>query len=244
MIGYRCAAAITANLLLAAPGQNAVAVTPESAKQQSETLFGSVDQFWSQQVASLGGRYRPPKLAFFTKPVANVCEVQAPIAGPFYCPVNETVYLDQPFLLRLETLPENERQLAFGYVVAHEVAHHIQNVIGTTGMVEQARSRSTPELASRILLTMELQADCYAGLWARWAEPRGALRPPADPAATLNGVATIAQEWQRHLTAGQEMLDPLAHGSPGQRLTWFDRGRDTGGFGDCDTFGANAHGRL
>jgi uncharacterized protein len=181
---------------------------------------------------------------FFTQPIGDVCDVQAALSGPFYCPVNETVYLDQPFLQRFAMLHQDQRNLALGYVVAHEVAHHIQNVIGTTAMVDQARSRSTPELAKRTLITLELQADCYAGLWAHWAESLGTLRPPNDVAASLDAVATIAQEEQRRLAAGQEMLDPFTYESSAQRLKWFRRGLDSGRFGDCDTFGVEANGSL
>jgi hypothetical protein len=141
----------------------------------SEKLFHKVDEFCSQQVASLGGRYRPPKLTFFAEPISGVCDVQAALVGPFYCPVNETVYLDRQFLNILSERARNDLNLALGYVVAHEVAHHIQNVIGTTSMVDEARARSTPELAQRTFTAMELQADCYSGLWARWADTRGLI---------------------------------------------------------------------
>jgi hypothetical protein len=166
-------ALIAAAGLLPAPlGLTAVSTSANVATQMSEKLFHKVDEFCSQQVASLGGRYRPPKLTFFAEPISGVCDVQAALVGPFYCPVNETVYLDRQIL---SERARNDLNLALGYVVAHEVAHHIQNVIGTTSMVDEARARSTPELAQRTFTAMELQADCYSGLWARWADTRGLI---------------------------------------------------------------------
>lgn len=232
-------------LLPAMAGQTlaptAAAIIPT---QTTETLFRSVDDFWSQQIGALGGRYRSPKLSSFSQSMSGVCDVRITLTGAFYCPVNETVYLDEAFLRELVERSRDEGNAALGYVVAHELAHHIQNIIGTTGLVNQARSRSTPQLGNRILTTMELQADCYAGLWVRWAQAHGAIKLPADISKTLDTVAAIGQEWQLHVAVGQQVLDPFTHGSEAQRLKWFRRGSDTGQFGDCDTFGAQANGNL
>ena len=233
-----------ASLLPAASGTAAVPSSAGVATQMSETLFRDIDTFWSQQIASLGGRYRSPKLAYLAQPMHGVCGVQATLTGPFYCPVNETVYLDPLFVQQVAERARDEKMLALGYVIAHEVAHHIQNLIGTTGVVNQARSRSTPELANRILTTMELQADCYAGLWARRAATVGTISLPTDTSKALDPVAAIGRERQLHLAAGQEMLDPLTHGIATQRLKWFRRGSDSGRFDDCDTFSANSNGDL
>jgi hypothetical protein len=211
----------------------------------SAKLLSNVDGFWSQQIAALGGHYRPPNLVNFTTPArSGLCAVQAALSGPFYCPVDETVYLDQPFLQHLAKSAAGQARFALGYVVAHEVAHHVQNLLGTTALVDQARARSTPQLARRTLTTLELQADCYAGLWARWAHAHGTLQVPTDAAATLNRVAAFSHAWQSQLASGQEMLDPLDQGSAAQRLKWFQRGFDVGRFSDCDTFGAETAGNL
>ncbi|HKI17204.1 MAG TPA: neutral zinc metallopeptidase, partial [Isosphaeraceae bacterium] len=108
----------------------------------SEALFSNSQSFWSEQISQLGGRYRPSKLSFFTTSLSGHCKVQAAVTGPFYCPVEETVYLDQSFLQLLDQRSRGHSELTLGYLIAHEVAHHIQNVIGTTALVEQARSRS------------------------------------------------------------------------------------------------------
>jgi len=231
-------------LLASMLAKAAVPASAISVSQVSEALFSNSQSFWSEQISQLGGRYRPSKLSFFTTSLSGHCKVQAAVTGPFYCPVEETVYLDQPFLQLLDQRSRGHSELTLGYLIAHEVAHHIQNVIGTTALVEQARSRSTPQLASRTWTALELQADCYAGLWAHWSAAHGTLKLPADVSSTLDAVVAVSQAWQSHLTAGQQMLDPFTHGSAAQRLKWFRRGLDTGGFGDCDTFGADAAGTL
>jgi predicted metalloprotease len=212
--------------------------------QMSTALFRDVQSFWSQQVASLGGRYRPTQLHFFGEPLSHPCGLKTVVRGPFYCPGDETVYLDQGFLQQLGQSSRQDANVAVGFVVAHEMAHHIQNVIGTTALVEQARARSTPELATRILTTLELQADCYAGLWARWSAAQGTIKVPDDISGLLDTVAAVSQQWQSHLTGGQQMLDPFTQGSAAQRLKWFRRGLDSGNFNDCDTFGAASAGSL
>jgi len=234
----------TASLLGPMTAQSASAITLESAAQSSGQLFRSVESFWSQEVGTLGGRYRPAKLKLFSAPIRGACTVQATLSGPFYCTVTETVYLDQTFVQQLIQRDQQDANLALGFVVAHEVAHHIQNVIGTTSSMDQSRANSTAELGQRLFTTFELQADCYAGLWAHWAAARGAIKIPANVSVTLDAIATTSQDWQVHLSAGQEMLDPLSQGSAAQRFKWFHRGLDSGNFNDCDTFGAEAAGNL
>jgi len=202
-----------------------------------EQLFASINAFWSQQIAALGARYRPPKLEWFAQPLKDGCGVPAALTGSFYCPNSETVYLDRPFLDRLPAT-------ALGYVVAHEVAHHVQYLIGTTGMVNQARLRSSRDIAQRTLITFELQADCYAGLWMRWAVANGTIKSTADGSAVLESVAAVSQQWQAHMHTGEQMLDPLVHGSADQRRKWLQRGWSSGQLNDCDTFGAVAAGNL
>jgi len=238
-------------LLIAAVGllppitaYSASTIAPGNAAPSSETLFKNVESFWSQEVGVLGGRYRAPKLQLFSDPMRGACTVQASLSGPFYCTVTETVYLDQRFSQRLIQRDPQDGNLAVGFVVAHEVAHHIQNIIGTTSSVDQARASSTAELAQRTFITFELQADCYAGLWARWASAQDKIKIPADVSVTLEAIAATSQDWQSHLPVGQEMLDPLSQGTSAQRLKWFHRGLDSGEFNNCDTFGAEAAGNL
>jgi len=227
-------------------GGAAIAAGGSPGAQGTEADFGSVQAFWTQQIRALGGEYRPAKLVQAPGPFSPRCNVALSIRGPFYCPGDETVYLDESFLQQVERRASPAADLAIGYVVAHEVAHHVQNVIGTTALVEQARARSTAALAARTLSALELQADCYAGLWVHWSGDRGTLKIPPEQAvsAALDAVAAVGAQWQSQRLAQQELLDPFTHGSAAQRSKWFHRGLATGQFGDCDTFGADAAGTL
>ena len=228
----------------AATAATAAATATATATATADETFHDVDQFWSQQIASLGGRYRSAKVTHYTPSSAKLCGLKVPVSGSFYCPSEETVYLDDTFLERLQRHARAGTSLTIGYLVAHELAHHIQAVLGTTALVEQARARSTPEIARRSWITMELQADCYVGLWAHAARSKGALAGTLDVDAMLADIAGAAREQQSHLTVGQQMIDPLDQGTPEQRSRWFRRGLDTGSFNDCDTFTAEAAGKL
>jgi predicted metalloprotease len=240
----RKALIVTAALWAAPITLSAASAASALEAQRCEQLVQEVDQFWSRQIAELGGRYRPPKLVLFAHSTSGVCGIRQALSGPFYCPVNETVYLDTSYLQQVVQRGRGAGQLALGYVVAHEVAHHIQNIIGTTSIVEQARASSTAELARRTLASLELQADCYAGLWARAASTAGELGPSGDIAPALAAVAAVGAAQPAHRAAGPEVLDPLTHATEPQRLKWFRRGFDSGQFNDCDTFGAAAAGTL
>jgi predicted metalloprotease len=242
MRSMRCAVIVLVGLGLATLGRTASG--PDAADAEVQKLFSGVDAFWSQQVAALGGRYRPPDLQYFAPPLKSLCGVAAALSGPFYCPGNETVYLDRVFLQQLKIRAGTDAGTAVGLVIAHEVAHHLQNVIGTTTIVEQARARSTAAVAQRTLTSFELQADCYAGLWLRWARSGGIIHGPVDPAATLATIAALSQERQSRLHAGEQWLDSLTQGEAAQRLKWLQRGSDSGDFNACDTFGAAAAGSL
>jgi uncharacterized protein len=207
-------------------------------------LYHQVETFWTEQIAALGGQYRAAPLSFFREPLNQACGAPATLAGPFYCPDSETVYLDEGLLQQVADRAAGSENVALGYIVAHELAHHVQNIVGTTDLIEQARSRSNKKLGAQTLLSFELQADCYAGLWLHWEQQRGRIAAPADLSAVLAAVAATGQRQQSQLHPGEQMLDPLTHGTPAQRLKWLHRGLDGGDFNACDTFGAEAAGLL
>lgn len=178
---FRLTLLLAAGLIQPLSGEAANPALAEgvSIAQLSDQLFRSVEGFWTAQVQALGGRYRPAHLSLFSCPFRQRCDVQAALSGRFYCPINEVVYMDQPFLQRLARRAEGGANLAAGFVMAHEVAHHVQNIIGTTTIVERARAGSTAQVASRSLTAFELQADCYAGLWVHWAAGQHTVTVPA-----------------------------------------------------------------
>jgi predicted metalloprotease len=217
----------------------AVALEAAAARAPADMLFQAGQQFWTEEIATLGGQYRPARLAHFTGPARGVCDMQGSVAGSFYCPAEGTIYIDDAATAALTERARADAGVAVAYVVGHELAHHVQAIIGTTAVVQQARMRSAPEIANRTLATFELQADCYAGLWLRWANGRGAIKLPADPASVL---ATV-EPGDRTPAPGRQVLDPLDQGTAAQRLNWLRRGLG-GQFNDCDTFGAEAVGKL
>jgi predicted metalloprotease len=238
-------AAATATTVAAPPAAAAGASDTSSARIESaRRWFRDVETFWSGEIAALGGQYRGATLLFYDAPLDRGCEVAGPLRGPFYCPSAETVYLDREYLQRLTGPTTDITRAALGYVVAHELAHHIQALVGTTLLMEQARARSTRALAGRTLTVYELQADCYAGLMLRWEAQRGSLAGPPDPAALLDAVAAIGPRSDAPPRVPGQWLDPLTHGTPAQRLKWLRVGLDGGDFNACDTFGAEAAGRL
>jgi predicted metalloprotease len=229
---------------LACAAGAAAAAADDASMQSARTLFRSNETFWTQQIGTFGGHYRPGMLTFFNPPLHQVCGVAAPLTGPFYCPMTETVYLDQGFVQHLHGSALGVGEPALAYLVAHELAHHVQSMLGTTDLVDQARARSTPQMAARTLATFELQADCYAGLWLRWAVQHGSNPKPADLAAVLDAVAASAQWQQSRAHPGEQMLDPLTQGTAAQRLKWLQLGFNGGDFNACDTFSAEAAGKL
>jgi len=199
--------------------------------ESARSWYQNLEAFWTVEIAALGGQYRGATLQFYAPPLERGCEVAGPLRGPFYCPAAETVYLDQEYLQHLAgATPERTRAL-LGYVVAHELAHHVQGLVGTTVLVDQARSRSTRALATHTMTSYELQADCYAGLSLRWAGQRGSLAVPLDSGALLDSVAALNPK---------QVLDPLTQGGRAQRLKWLQIGLDRGDFNACDTFSAEA----
>jgi predicted metalloprotease len=217
----------------------------DSAVSRTRSLFESSNRFWSQQLTK-GGSYSPAQLSFFNHDVRDVCGEAGPLSGPFYCPADMTVYLDRDFLDRIgQRLSGDAADYALAYLVGHELGLHIQDLVGTTDLVQQARSNSAPALSARTWMTAELQADCYSGLWMRWALAHHEVKTVTDVASILSAVSAVSSDWQAHLATHETMVDPLlTYGTVAQQLAWFERGRDSGQFNDCDTFKAEAAGKL
>jgi predicted metalloprotease len=241
-LGYAWAA--MAGLLPALAAAAGAQTASDATLKTTRALFQDAQAFWTQQIAAFGGRYRPATLTYFSGHLDPICSVAAPVVGPFYCPDAETVYLEQGFLQHLAERADGAADVALGYVAAHELAHHVQSLLGTTQLVDEARERSTRERAAHTLTTFELQADCYAGLWLRWAQQRRTIVPPADFDAVLDAVAASSQWQHAQLRPGELVLDPLTHGTAVARLKWLHVGLDSGDFNACDTFGAEAAGKL
>jgi predicted metalloprotease len=223
----------------------AAKASTDHAVARARALVESSNQFWSQEF-NKGGSYTPAQVSFFNRQARGVCGETGALSGPFYCPADMTVYLDRDFIDQVaQRLPGDAADYALAYLIGHAMGQHIQDLVGTTDLVQEARSNSGPALSAKTWMTAELQADCYSGLWMRWAVSHQVVKPVADADAILSAVSAVSTEWQSHLAAGQTMVDPLlTYGTPALRLKWFERGRDSGRFNDCDTFSAGAAGKL
>jgi uncharacterized protein len=241
--------AVGALAMRAAPaGADAAAnvASKSSADQRARSLLESGNQFWSQTFNNPGGSYTPAQVAFFNRDARGVCGESGALSGPFYCPADMTVYLDRDFLAQVaQRLSGDGADYALAYLIGHTLGMHIQDLVGTTDLVQEARSNSGPALSARTWMAAELQADCYSGLWMRWAIAHHLVRPVTDAGPVLSAVSDVSTTWQSHLASSETMVDPLlTYGTPVLRLKWFERGRDSGAFNDCDTFSAEAAGKL
>jgi uncharacterized protein len=213
--------------------------------ERARSLLESGNRFWSRTF-SKGGSYSPAQLSFFNHDAHGLCGETGALTGPFYCPADMTVYLDRDFLDHVaQRLSGDEADYALAYLIGHALGQHIQDLVGTSDLVQEARSNSSPALSARTWMRAELQADCYSGLFIRWAVAHNEVKPVTDVNAVLSAVSAVSSLWQSHLASGETMVDPLlTYGTPARRLEWFERGRDSGRFNDCDTFSAQSAGKL
>lgn len=228
--------------LAAAAGQGVIGAPQDPAHQFASRVFSETTDVWAGKIAELGGRYPPPKLELFTGQVDSACGLQSAASGPFYCPGDQRVYIDLAFLGALEARAGEPGEFARAYVLAHTVGHHVQALLGATEAVQKVRQRSAPEVVKRALLAMELQADCYAGIWAKEAlglhQGRGlkSFVVAADIDAVLLAAKAVGDDTVRRAMQGRVIPETFSHGSPAQRSAWFRRGFDSGQIQGCDTF--------
>ncbi len=213
-----------------APGQSAA--TDELAEFVAVVLAYTEDT-WNGQFARSGGDYPEPQLVLFTGSVQSACGYAQAAVGPFYCTRDSAVYIDLSFYRDLREKLGAPGDFAQAYVIAHEVGHHVQNV---TGVMERARAGSG---ADSDAVRVELQADCYAGVWAHDADLRGVLEP-GDIEEALNAASAIGDDRLQQQSRGQVVPESFTHGTSEQRVRWFRRGFETGDPAACDTFSARS----
>lgn len=183
-----------------------------------------------------GGNYPPPTMVMFTGQTPSACGTGQAAMGPFYCPLDQKVYLDLSFFQELEQKFGAPGDFAQAYVIAHEVGHHVQNVTGTAGKVQQAQQRASSKAeANQYSVMLELQADCYAGVWARDAAPRLNITQ-ADIEEGLRAATAIGDDTLQRATQGRVVPDAFTHGTSEQRSRWLMAGMNSGDPNVCDTF--------
>jgi len=198
-------------------------------------VLGSTEKVWGGIFQQSNARYRPPTLVLYDGQVRSACGIAQSAMGPFYCEGDQKLYIDLAFFRELQTRFRSPGDFAQAYVIAHEVGHHVQNL---TGKFEEVHSVSRAE-ANRTSVRMELQADCYAGVWGFHAGAMNQL-DSGDIAEALNAAMAIGDDRLQRQTQGRVVPEAFTHGSSEQRVRWFKRGVESGNPKDCDTFSTNA----
>jgi uncharacterized protein len=204
-------------------------------EQVAVASFNDAQDVWARE---LGDRYRASKLVLFWDGTRSGCGDAASAMGPFYCPLDEKVYIDLGFYRELARRFGAPGEFAQAYVIAHEVGHHVQHVLGIAPRVREAQERD-PSARNTLSVRMELQADCLAGAWARSVGERGQL-DPGDVEAGLRAAAAVGDDRIQRKTGGSVNPESFTHGTAEQRARWFRRGYDSAGLDACDTFGGDA----
>ena len=208
----------------------------DEAGQFVSRVLGSTEDMWSGIFRRSGGEYRAPTLVLYEGMVHSACGMGQAAMGPFYCPGDEKLYIDLAFFRDLRERFGAPGDFAQAYVIAHEVAHHVQKLTGAFSRLEEARARGA-RAQSAASVRMELQADCFAGVWGAHA---GAMQQlsPGDVEEALAAASAIGDDRLQKQTRGRVIPESFTHGSSAQRARWFTRGLDSGNPGDCDTFSA------
>jgi predicted metalloprotease len=188
----------------------------------------------------MGKSYREPKLVLFTGGVRSGCGTAMSAMGPFYCPVDQKLYVDLSFYRQMKTQFGASGDFAQAYVIAHEVGHHVQTLFGISEKVQRAKSRMSQRQGNAVQVRMELQADCFAGVWARLTQRAKKFLEAGDIEEGLNAASAIGDDNIQRKTQGHVVPDAFTHGSSKQRVRWFKRGLDSGDIHKCDTFNASS----
>lgn len=202
-------------------------------------ILGDTEDTWQQLFASAGKRYQEPTLVLFSDGVRSACGFASAAVGPFYCPGDQRVYIDLQFFREMEQRFAAAGDFAQAYVIAHEVGHHVQTLLGVSAKVDAARrSGQRMEGDGGLLVRQELQADCLAGIWAHHAQKRHDWLEPGDLEEALNAAAAIGDDRLQQQGRGHVVPDAFTHGTSAQRVRWFRAGFDEGRLERCDTFKA------
>lgn len=200
-------------------------------------ILGETEDTWGEIFAANGQQYEQPKLVLFRNGVRTACGSASSAVGPFYCPGDHKVYLDLGFFQEMQTRFQESGDFARAYVIAHEVGHHVQNLTGVFDKVSDARRRGAHlEGASGLSVRQELQADCFAGVWANHSQQRKHWLQPGDIESALHAATAIGDDALQEQAQGRVVPDSFTHGTSAQRVHWFRTGFDSGDVGSCNTF--------
>ncbi|HEX8391933.1 MAG TPA: neutral zinc metallopeptidase [Longimicrobium sp.] len=212
----------------------------DTMKQFVATVLGSTEDVWTEIFRQQGQAYEQPQLVLFSGAVQSACGQASAAVGPFYCPGDRQVYIDLDFYDQLRRDLGAPGDFAQAYVIAHEVGHHIQTLTGVSQQVNAASRRGGEAEANRLSVMQELQADCYAGVWAKHSQQQRNWLEQGDVEEALNAATQIGDDALQKRSQGYVVPESFTHGSSAQRVRWFQQGFQSGSMESCDTFNAGA----
>jgi predicted metalloprotease len=219
-------------------GERPVDPVEEERAQFVKTILASTEDVWTDLFQQVGKRYEDPHLVLFTSRVDSACGQASAAVGPFYCPADQKVYIDLAFYQDLKDKFRAPGEFAQAYVVAHEIGHHVQNLLGISDKVHAAQQRVSREEANEISVRLELQADYLAGVWAHHAQFKRQILEPGDVESGLHAASAIGDDRLQMEGQGYVVPDSFTHGTSKQRVRWFRKGLQTGDMNQGNTFDA------
>jgi uncharacterized protein len=205
-----------------------------------KAILGETEDVWTAWFQQQGRTYTRPKLVLYSRSISSACGFATAAAGPFYCPGDQKVYLDLSFFRQLSSQFGAPGDFARAYVIAHEVGHHVQDLLGIMSSASNAEHRTDKVGANHVSMEVELQADCYAGVWAAQANQARHILQPGDLEQGLQAASSVGDDTLQKRVQGTVVPDSFTHGTSAQRVRWFRRGYDSGRVDNCDTFKAGS----
>jgi predicted metalloprotease len=214
--------------------------TQDDMKRFVSQVLADTEDVWTNVFAGFNKRYTEPQIVLFDRPMRTACGVGVSQMGPFYCPIDRKIYIDLSFYDLLKQRFDAPGDFAQAYVIAHEVGHHVQKLLGIADKVQEVRETLDETEANALQVRMELQADCLAGVWANLNDQVKNRLQPGDVEEGLNAASQIGDDMIQKRTQGYVVPDAFTHGSAAQRVRWFKAGLESGDIGHCDTFNASS----
>ncbi|WP_354690095.1 neutral zinc metallopeptidase [Phytobacter sp. RSE-02] len=215
--------------------QRSISPQEDEAAKFTSVIFATTEDTWGQLFEKMGRHYQQPKLVMYRNRVTTGCGTGQSVMGPFYCPVDSKVYIDLSFYDDMKHKLGANGDFAQGYVIAHEVGHHVQKLLGTEAKVRQLQQDASQTEANALSVRLELQADCYAGVWGHSMQQQGVL-DAGDLEEALNAATAMGDDRLQKRSQGLVIPDTFTHGTSEQRYNWFKRGMDSGDPAQCNTF--------
>ena len=210
----------------------------DEAGQFADVVLGDTDEVWNNVFSDNGSQYQEPTMVLFEGRVSSACGAASSATGPFYCPADQKIYIDLSFQNELKNRFGAGGDFPMAYVIAHEVGHHVQNLMGTSEKIQQMRGRVSESEYNRMSVMLELQADFYAGIYANHANKMNNILEDGDIEEALTAASAIGDDRIQQQTQGEIVPDAFTHGTSAQRMRWFKKGYETGDISQGDTFNA------